>query len=308
MAKDALTVGDNAMFFKVPDNTLEKPVQEEPLSAKRGLGSASTSLGRQALNRDESVEYGSDSKGEARFNANPVLDITDHLRKINMLVSGSLQSKVYTDEYRRIKRPLLSNAFGKTASLVERGNLIMVTSAVPGEGKSYSAVNLALSIAQEKDHTVLLVDCDVAHKGASRMLRADNRQGLIEVLDSSSMCIGDVLVPTDVPSLSIIPAGMHNDYVTELLASHRMGEVVAEIGARYDDRVIIFDAPPLLPTPQTLVLAMLVGQIVFVVESGISAQSIVMEELDMLPEDVATALLMNKSEGMSQRNKSYNDY
>ena len=93
--------------------------------------------------------------------------VLDRLRSVNMLVPGSALGPVFSDEYRRIKRPLLSNAFGKTASLVDRGNLILVTSSVPGEGKTHTAVNLALSIAQERDHTVLLVDCDVTKQGAS---------------------------------------------------------------------------------------------------------------------------------------------
>ncbi len=239
---------------------------------------------------------------------NPPLAIEARLRKMNMLVAGSQQNVIYTDEYRRVKRPLLSNAFGKTSQLVEKGNLILITSSIPGEGKTYSAVNLALSMAQERDHTVLLVDCDVARKGASKLLGADDHKGLVEVLDSETTTIGDVIISTDIPSLSMIPAGKPHDYVTELLASHRMQSVVEEIGARYDDRIIIFDAPPLLPTPQTQILTMLVGQIVFVVESGKTAQSVVMEALDMLPEDKATALLMNKSEGISRRNKNYYGY
>ena len=92
------------------------------------------------------------------------------LRENNMLVPDSELGAEVRGEYRRIKRPLLSNAFGKSASLVDQGNLIMVTSAVPGEGKTYTSVNLALAIAQERDSTVLLVDCDVTKQGVSRML------------------------------------------------------------------------------------------------------------------------------------------
>ena len=93
------------------------------------------------------------------------------LREANMLVPGSQLGQNFSDEYRRIKRPLLANAFGKTSALVEHGNLMLVTSTVPGEGKTHTAANLALSIAQEKDHTVLLVDCDVNKQGISRLLR-----------------------------------------------------------------------------------------------------------------------------------------
>ncbi len=96
--------------------------------------------------------------------------IMQRLLERNMLVPGSSMDADVRAEYRRIKRPLLSNAFGKSASLVDQGNLIMVTSSVPGEGKTYTAVNLALAFAQERDSTVLLVDCDVTKQGVSRML------------------------------------------------------------------------------------------------------------------------------------------
>lgn len=211
--------------------------------------------------------------------------VEDRLRDVNMLVPGSKLAPHFSDEYRRIKRPLLSNAFGKTASLVDQGNLIMVTSSVPGEGKTHTATNLALSIAQEKDHTVLLVDCDVNKHGISRIFGISDRKGLVEVLESDSLTIGDVILRTDIPELSIISSGKGNEYVTELLASQRMSDVVSELAARYDDRVIIFDSPPLLPTPQTQVLAGLVGQVAFVIEAGKTPQMVVEEALEMIPEE-----------------------
>jgi len=96
--------------------------------------------------------------------------IKDQLKKMNMLVPGSILDAEYGDEYSRIKRPLLSNAFGKTAHITERGNLILVTSSLPGEGKTHTAINLALSIARECDRTMLLVDCDLTRQGSSRVL------------------------------------------------------------------------------------------------------------------------------------------
>jgi len=234
--------------------------------------------------------------------------VEDRLKDANMLVPGSKLGQIFSDEYRRIKRPLLSNAFGKTASLVDHGNLILVTSSVPGEGKTHTAINLALSIAQEKDHTVLLVDCDVNKYGMSQLFELTDKPGLVDVLESDSLTIGDVLLRTDIPELCIISAGKSHEYVTELLASQRMSDVVAELASRYDDRVIIFDGPPLLPTPQTQVLAGLVGQIAFVIEAGKTPQMLVEEALEMVPEEKATGLVMNKSEGISGRSSNYYDY
>ena len=234
--------------------------------------------------------------------------IEETLRKNNMLVQGSNLGPNFADEYRRIKRPLLSNAFGKSASLLEKGNLILVTSSIPGEGKTHTAINLALSIAHERDHTVLLVDCDVTRHGASRLLGIEDRPGLVEILEDDNFSVGDAILRTDIPELCLISSGKQHDFVTELLASQRMSALMSEIGERYDDRVIIFDGPPLLPTPQTQVLTSLVGQVAFVIEAGKTPQSLVEEALDMISEEQATGLVMNKSEGASGRGGYYYGY
>ncbi len=248
-----------------------------------------------------------DVSGKARIGPERIL-IQGRLRAANMLMPGSPLGPEFNDEYRRIKRPLLSNAFGKTASLVDRGNLMLVTSSVPGEGKTYTSINLALSFAQERDHTVLLVDCDVAKKGVSRMLGVAHMPGLMDLLENEYFSIGDALLRTDIEGLSVLSAGKHHEYATELLASQRMSHLVNEMASRYEDRIIIFDAPPLLPTPQTQVLAELVGQIIFVIEAGKTPQSVVEEALEMLPDDQAVGLIMNKSQGLSGRSGHYYGY
>jgi protein-tyrosine kinase len=202
----------------------------------------------------------------------------------------------------------LSNAFGKSASLLEKGNLILVTSSIPGEGKTHTAINLALSMAHEQDHTVLLIDCDVTRCGTSRMLGIHDKPGLVEILENNDFSVSDAILRTDVPALSLISAGKQHDFVTELLASQRMFEFVSEICKRYDDRVVIFDGPPLIPTPQTQVLTGLVGQVVFVIEAGKTPQSVVEEAMNMISKDQSIGLVMNKSEGISARSSYYYGY
>ena len=236
------------------------------------------------------------------------VSVLERLQAADMLVPESNLGPNFFDEYRRIKRPLLSNAFGKTSSLVERGNLILVTSSIPGEGKTHTAVNLALSIAQERDHTVLLVDCDVTRQGLSHMLGLTNYPGLVDVLENEAFTIGDAILRTDINQLSVLSAGKHHEYVTELLASKRMSSLVDEIASRYNDRVIVFDGPPILPTPQTQVLAGLVGQVAFVIEAGKTPQDVVEEALGLIPEEKAVGLVMNKSEGISERSGYYYGY
>jgi len=235
--------------------------------------------------------------------------VMDRLRRIGMLVPDSSLGPEVRNEYRRIKRPLLSNAFGKSASLVDQGNLIMVTSAVPGEGKTYTAVNLALAFAQERDNTVLLVDCDVSKQGVSRLLGVERRRpDITDLLASENMPIEDALLKTDVPGLVLLPAGKPHEYITEMIASQRMTRLVNEFATRYTDRIVVFDSPPMLSTPESQVLAGIVGQIVFIIEAGKTPFTVVQDALEMLPRDKAIGLVLNKSESISNRGGYYYNY
>lgn len=140
------------------------------------------------------------------------------------------------------------------------------------------------------------------------MFGLTDKPGLVDLLENESLSIGEVILCTDIPELCVIGAGKGNEYVTELLASKRMFDVVSELASRYKNRVIIFDGPPLLPTPQTQVLASLVGQIAFVVEAGQTPQILVEEALEILPREKAINLIMNKSEGISARGDYYYGY
>ena len=245
----------------------------------------------------------------ASSSAPDTVRIMDRLREKDMLVPGSSLGPEIRGEYRRIKRPLLSNAFGKSAELVDDGNLMLVTSSVPGEGKSYTALNLALSIAQERDHTVLLIDADVTKQGVSRMLGIERRRpDLTDLLTSEDLSVGKAMLRTDVPGLVLLPAGKPHEYITEMVASQRMSRLVNELANRYSDRVIIFDGPPLLSTPEAPILAGLVGQVVFVIEAGKTPHAIVEDALGMLPKEKAIGLVLNKSESISNRGGYYYNY
>lgn len=236
------------------------------------------------------------------------VEIEKLLRSKDMLVKDSSLGPEFANDYGRIKRPLLSNAFGKTSSLLEKGNLILVTSSIPGEGKTHTSINLALSIALERDHSVLLIDCDSTRHGTSSTLNIRDNTGLVELLDNKDLTIEDVILKTDIDDLFLMSSGKHHDFVTELFASQRMSALITELTDRLKDYVIILDAPPLLPTPVTQVLCELVGQIVFVIEAGKTPQSVVEEALSMIPEGHATGLVMNKCEGISGRSTYYYGY
>ncbi|WP_382324561.1 XrtA-associated tyrosine autokinase [Hydrogenophaga sp. UC242_53] len=158
------------------------------------------------------------------------------------------------DQYRVIKRPLIANATGKGASVVQHGNRIMVTSAMPGEGKSFTAINLAMSIAMELDYTVLLVDADVSRPSIMKTLGLPPGPGLLDLLTNKQMEMSDTLLRTNIDKLSLLPSGTPHPRATELLASDAMTDLIEEMGHRYPDRIIIFDSPPLLLTTESRVL------------------------------------------------------
>lgn len=199
------------------------------------------------------------------------------------------------DEFRRIKRPLLRAAFEEyEGGKKERPkNTVMIASALAGEGKTFTAMNLAMSIAMERDRTVLLIDGDVAKPHISRMLGVAARPGLMDLLKDHSMNIGDVLLQTDMPSLKIIPAGERDRQAAELLASQRMEAVVEELATRYSDRIVLFDSPPVLQTSEAQALAALVGQVVLVVQAGQTPQRAVAGVMELLA-DVDVKMVLNK--------------
>jgi receptor protein-tyrosine kinase len=171
------------------------------------------------------------------------------------------------NEFRVLKRPLLANAQPKSGARSKNTNLVMVTSSLSEEGKSFTAVNLALSMAMELDTTVLLVDADVANPSLLQMLGLPQTKGLLDVLTDDKLDLRDVLLRTNVDKLSLLPAGTSHPRATELLASDAMTRLVEEMANRYPDRIIVFDSPPLLLTTESRALASHMGQIVVVVEA-----------------------------------------
>lgn len=219
-----------------------------------------------------------------------------YLQQAGMVVPDASRSKI-KEEYRHIKRPLLMNAAGKGASVIKHANLIMVSSAHPNEGKTFSAINLALSIAAERDKTVLLVDADVVRPTVAGFLGIRSEVGLVDYLVKGDIELPDILVRTDLPTLSILPAGNPHHLSTELLASEGMHALMEELSTRYSDRIVIFDAPPLLVTTEACVLASMMGQIVLVVEAERTTRADIKEALERLQPnpEIAVGLILNKS-------------
>jgi protein-tyrosine kinase len=199
------------------------------------------------------------------------------------------------EELRLIKRPLLSAAFAQGLTAVENSNLIMVTSANPKEGKTFTAINLALSMASEHDVHVLLIDADVANPSIPGILGFEAETGLIDAVTDASIDLADVMIRTNIDNLIVLPAGRPRPGASELLASARMTRFVNEIAKRYADRLILFDSPPVLARSEAMVLAQHVGQVVFVVEAERTSRTAMSEALGMIGNAKLGGVVLNKT-------------
>jgi len=233
------------------------------------------------------------------------LDLTK-MRDMGLVTAAGGRTALL-EEFRIIKRPLLQRAFGERKAGEMPPNLIMITSSLPGEGKTYCAINLAMSIAMELDHTVLLIDADVARPSVLRTLGLPAERGLMDILVDDKLDMADVLLRTNVDTLTILPAGTSTPRATELLASSMMSSLVTEIANRYPDRVVIFDSPPLLLTSESRVLASHMGQIVMVVEAQTTTQHAVKESLHKLEGFKNVNLIYNKTRDIPGIEETY-DY
>jgi protein-tyrosine kinase len=198
-------------------------------------------------------------------------------------------------QIRDIKRPLIAHAFGKRATPVENGNLIMVTSALAGEGKTFISFNLARSMAGERDHSVLLVDADVAKPHTTSLLGLENSFGLLDLLDTPGQRLDTAILETEVAGLSVLPAGKPRRHATELLASSHMENLTQSLVSSDRNRIVLFDSPPLLQTSESKALAEYVGQVVFVVCADKTPKGAVAEAIMSLGEgNKAVNVLLNK--------------
>lgn len=233
-----------------------------------------------------------------------MLDL-EGLEQSGHLVPSQVRSTL-AEEFRHIKRPLLRNARSKE-SVENRLSLIMVTSALPKEGKTFCAINLAMSMSIEVDTSVLLVDADVVRPEVLHRLGVDpQKKGLLDLLTDPQLRLSDVVLKTNVPKLSILPAGTRNNMSTELLASEAMGALLVSLAESNPNRIVIFDAPPLLVTTEAKVLASRLGQVVMVVESSGTPRRVAMQAFAAVEQCPIVMSVMNKAN--EPAGPGYGDY
>ena len=196
---------------------------------------------------------------------NVVLDFVQ-LRQDGRLAPEALTHQT-EEEFRRIKWPLLNAIAHREGARPAANNIVLVTSAIPGEGKTFNALNLALSIARDRDLDVLLVDGDVAQPSLTASLGLTGRPGITNLLRDTALVLDDIVCSTNIPQLEVVPAGVRHDNAPELLASMRMDVVVGQLCARTSPGVVIVDSPPVLATNEAQVMTRYAGQVLMVVRA-----------------------------------------
>jgi protein-tyrosine kinase len=212
------------------------------------------------------------------------------LRAVGYLPEQGLERQ-FADYCHRIKRPLIDRALAPGTTQDSR--LILVSSALPGDGKSFITLNLALSMARERDVSVLLVDGDLPKAQISRVLDLRNEPGLLDALKDDRLDVESLIFDADVPNLEILPAGGPSDAASELLASARMRDIAARLIGRISRRLVLFDSAPLLVSSEARALLPVPGQIVLVARAGRTPQRAVSEAIAQIDKRKLQGLVLN---------------
>lgn len=231
----------------------------------------------------------------------------EELREAGFILPDAPVSAI-AEEFRIVKRQLLLAARGGGGTApIERGRMILIASAQPDEGKTFCAVNLALSIASEKDVEVLLVDADFAKPEILSILGLEGGPGFIDALEDPSVDVESLVIRTDIPNLSVLPAGRQTNEATELVASERTRLILEKLVTRNPARILIFDSPPALAASQASVLAMHVGQVLMVVRADRTSEPELREAIGLLGGCATIQLLLN-GVAFAPRGKRFGSY
>ena len=237
----------------------------------------------------------------------PKLRIPLEALKKKGMISPDEPTSIIAQQFRAIKRPLVRNL--ANAPLGVNTSVILVTSSQSGEGKSFTAVNLAMSLAMEREKNVLLIDTDSTKAAASNLLGVeDPHVGLMDSLVRDDLSVHQVLRTTDMPNLTLLPVGRAHGHATELLASDRMRRTITELSEGYPDRIMVIDSSPLLQTEEAGVLADIAGQIVFVVAAEQTAYATALDAVARLPRTDNVSLVLNKARKASSTPYGYGGY
>lgn len=201
----------------------------------------------------------------------------------------------FANYYRQIKRPILEKAF--TPGEPPESRLVLLTSALPGDGKTFTSINLAFSMARERDSSVLLIDADIPKPNVSRILGLQSDSGILDALVDETLDPDSLVLRTDVPGLEVLPSGAPVENASELLTSARMKQIALRLCSANPRRLVLLDAPPLLLSSEARALLTVPGQVVLVVRAGKTPRHAVRDAVDLVEEDRLTGLVLNEGRG-----------
>lgn len=232
----------------------------------------------------------------------------DALRADGVLPPAAASERLH-QQIRRIKRPLLEamHAHAKDDS-PSPANVLMITSSVAAEGKTFISLNVALSIARERDVSVLLVDADVAKRHITSLLEAEDRPGVTDAAVDEDINPEDLVLGTGIPGLLFLPAGRRTSVAPELFGSRRMAELVSALARRDRQRLVMFDSSPLLATNEAALLAKLVDQVLLVVRAESTQQAAVSEAIALLDKSKNIQCVLNQTHLSSLSEHYYYGY
>ncbi len=219
------------------------------------------------------------------------------------------KDRQFADQYRRIKRPLIEKAMAGTAAGAAEPRVIMVTSALAGDGKTFTSINLALSMALDRDVSVLLIDADVSKRHISDIFGLSHHAGLLDALVDEELEAESAIVPTTTRGFSILPAGTPVAGTEELLSSNRMRKIMASLCARNPRRVILLDSSPLLVTNEGRALLKVAGQVVLVVRAEVTPRDAIQAAVSLFDAQQAGGVVLNQVQSKAaQRYYEYGPY
>jgi receptor protein-tyrosine kinase len=250
------------------------------------------------------VELETPRRNSQRAKVTVELDL-ERLSRLGYLTPKSSAGRL-VEQYRVLKRALLNKALDNRKVAPGQTNPVIVTSALPKEGKTFTAFNLAMSLVMERDISVLLVDADLSQRSLSVLAGLEGARGLGELLVNEQLDPAELIVKTNVPKLSFIAAGQAQSHATELLSSMRMRCLLQDLAERYSDRLLLLDSAPVLGTSLGTALCDLAALILFVVEEGRTPQLVLKDAISQFDEEKAIGLVLNKSS--RSQNAGYSSY
>ncbi len=204
------------------------------------------------------------------------------------------EERRFADYYREIKRPLIARAIATEAK--QEARLILVASALPADGKTFTALNLAFSIARERDVSVLLVDGDVPKAHLSHSLGVQEEPGLLNALANTAVDVESMVLATDIPGLEILPAGKAPEVAaSELIGSARMAQIAARLTALRPRRLVLMDSSPLLVSSEARAMKQIPGQILMVARAGKTPRQALLDAIAQVDKAKLYGLVLNEA-------------